>query len=545
MVCPDGVRLATRIWQPPQGSGPWPALLMRQPYGRAIASTVTYAHPRWYAERGFLVVVQDVRGRGASEGVFAGFAQEGADGAATVRWLRRQPECNGRIGCYGFSYQGLSQLLVGADVDVDPEPDELPDVLVPAMCGLDERLHWSSEGGAHWWALCVAWGLQLACEGCRRRGDTDGWREIRRNLEHGDWLRDGAALLQRHDPDGMVRGWLTLDPSDSEGWRCHQPAAALLRRPWLLIGGWHDPHLRGVLDLWRRSRAAGGNPQLRIGAWSHLQWQGGVDALQLAFFQRHLIDAQGIADDGGDRETSEAPACMVQLECSNGSGWRSLPAATLGSDPPAQLADGWTLRSNGLAAVRSDEGELRAAPAQGEGLVWLVHDPWRPVPGRGGHLGLEPGCADRADLDARADVACFTGPPLQAPLELLGEPALELRAHADQPGFDLCAALSVVNANGNEVRQLSTGVLRQRGEHCRRATLRRLRLQPLRAQLRRGERLRLSLAGAAWPQIAVNPGDGSLPAGGVGLEHRVIELQINLEGSRLWLTPLIGADCAG
>ena len=110
MVCPDGVRLATRIWQPPEGTGPWPALLMRQPYGRAIASTVTYAHPSWYAAQGFLVAVQDVRGRGDSGGGFAGFAQEAADGATAVRWLRGLPGCNGRVGCYGFSYQGLSPI---------------------------------------------------------------------------------------------------------------------------------------------------------------------------------------------------------------------------------------------------------------------------------------------------------------------------------------------------------------------------------------------------------------------------------------------------
>ncbi|MFM7732785.1 MAG: CocE/NonD family hydrolase, partial [Cyanobium sp.] len=295
-----------------------------------------------------------------------------------------------------------------------------------------------------------------------------------------------------------------------------------------------DPHLRGVLDLWRRSREAGGRPQLCIGAWSHLHWRGGVDERQLAFFRRHLIAPP--TSDGG---------AAVQLECSNGSGWRELTPAVLETQPEPLGAAGWTLRSGGLAAVRSDEGELLPASARGEGRVCLVHDPWRPVPGRGGHLGLEPGCLDRADLDARADVACFTAAPLQEPLELLGEPLLELHVRADQQGFDLCAALSVLDPAGSSVRQLCTGVLRQRGEPCRREALRQVRLQPLRARLRPGERLRLSLAAAAWPQIAVNPGDGSLPTGAVGPQHRVITLQLQLESSRLWLTPLIGADCAG
>ena len=75
---------------------------MRQPYGSRIASTVTYAHPCWWAAHEFLVIVQDVRGQGESEGVFGGFAQEAADTNATHTWVRDLPECNGRLGAYGF-----------------------------------------------------------------------------------------------------------------------------------------------------------------------------------------------------------------------------------------------------------------------------------------------------------------------------------------------------------------------------------------------------------------------------------------------------------
>ena len=82
LLLSDGIRLISKLWFPEAG-GPWPALLMRQPYGRHIASTVTYAHPSWWAQHGFLVVVQDVRGQGDSTGVFSGFSQEANDTAAT------------------------------------------------------------------------------------------------------------------------------------------------------------------------------------------------------------------------------------------------------------------------------------------------------------------------------------------------------------------------------------------------------------------------------------------------------------------------------
>src|SRR5271165_2171087 len=106
----DGVELVSDHYYPPE-PGPQPTLLMRQPYGRDIASTVVYAHPVWFARHGYNVVIQDVRGRGDSLGDFYPFRHEARDGQETISWLRRRPEGNGRIGMYGFSYQGITQLL--------------------------------------------------------------------------------------------------------------------------------------------------------------------------------------------------------------------------------------------------------------------------------------------------------------------------------------------------------------------------------------------------------------------------------------------------
>ena len=514
MACRDGVRLVSRLWYP-EGDGPWPVLLMRQPYGRAIASTVTYAHPSWYATHGFLVVVQDVRGRGASEGEFRGFAQEAADGADTIRWARHLEGSNGQLGCYGFSYQGLTQLL-------SDDPKAIPDCLAPAMAGLDEQSDWASEGGAHWWALGLGWGLQLAAQRCQRQGDGAGWQAIRASLTSGSFLHDGMDLLARHDPQGMAYRWLQQPAHDTGELGLHQPPAALLTRPMLLIGGWHDPHLRGILALWRRCRAAGGTPWLRIGAWTHLDWDGGIDRLQLAFFRHHLQHQSPAAE-------LQAP---VLLQDPRSRQWQ------LPSNPAEQPS--WGLRSGGLAAIDTEEGEL--APGQaGSGGVTVVHDPWRPVPGRGGHLGLDAGPCERSDLDRRGDVACFTSAPLATPLTLEGRPRLLLRVEADQPSFDLCAALSVLNRDGRGVHQLCTGVGRFQQEPANTGTLQ-LELQPLGAHLERGQRLRLSLAGSAWPQIAVNPGDGSLPHGPSGPRHRVISLGFDLAGSQLQLLPLLDAE---
>ena len=83
----DGVELFSDHYYPPRSAphpSPLPTLLMRQPYGRAIASTVVYAHPVWFARQGYNVVIQDVRGRGDSGGEFYPFRSEGRDGLETI-----------------------------------------------------------------------------------------------------------------------------------------------------------------------------------------------------------------------------------------------------------------------------------------------------------------------------------------------------------------------------------------------------------------------------------------------------------------------------
>src|SRR5258706_14714828 len=109
----DGVRLDADVYRP-DGDGPWPGLLMRQPYGRKIASTVVYAYPSWYAAHGYMVVIQDVRGSGTSEGAFKLFEHERADGADTLAWAASLEGSNGRIGMYGFSYQAVTPFLAPA-----------------------------------------------------------------------------------------------------------------------------------------------------------------------------------------------------------------------------------------------------------------------------------------------------------------------------------------------------------------------------------------------------------------------------------------------
>ena len=116
----DGVKLATDLYVPvPKGTSPnnqplikkFPAVLMRTPYDRTKAFV---EHLRYFAERGFLAVTQDCRGRFQSEGRFVPFRQEPGDGYDTIEWLARHNHCNGRVGMYGVSYMAWDQYEAAA-----------------------------------------------------------------------------------------------------------------------------------------------------------------------------------------------------------------------------------------------------------------------------------------------------------------------------------------------------------------------------------------------------------------------------------------------
>src|SRR5579864_4402039 len=180
----DGTVLASDHYYP-AGDGPWPTLLMRQPYGRDIASTVVYAHPVWFARHGYHVGIQDVRGRGGSGGEFYPFRDEGRDGAESIQWLRGHPACNGRIGMYGFSYQGATQLLAAVE-----QPEGLV-CIAPHMTAADLYHGWFYHHGALRLSSTLGWGIQMLREDARRKGLREAnfkleaaWTIIRAQATH-------------------------------------------------------------------------------------------------------------------------------------------------------------------------------------------------------------------------------------------------------------------------------------------------------------------------------------------------------------------------
>lgn len=526
----DGVRLDADVYRPSQ-AGDHPVLLMRQPYGRRIASTVCYAHPAWYAAQGYLVVIQDVRGRGTSAGDADLFECEAEDGADTIEWAAALPGSTGRVGMYGFSYQGVTQLLAASTT-----PPALG-AIAPAMIGWDLRNDWAWENGAFCLAANLGWSVQIAALTAKRAGDAAAFAELAEAASRLTLGRDVHArpdLLRRHAAYVPHHArWLDTDHADPY-WRRISPAAhghALTRHgpPALFVGGWFDTHLPGTIAAYRAYEDAGvAEAALVVGPWAHFPWGrrlggldfgdqaiGDIDHLQVAWFDRHL---KGDAGSWGRR----APVRLFDIGART---WRDF------GKWPAE-ATAWTMSSDGRAALDERAGKL-GRDLSGPAAVpdHIVHDPWRPVETVGGAIGAVPGPVDRTATDARPDVLTYSSEPLGVPLALAGSPVVELDIGSDSVGFDVACTLSWLDGDGR-ARHLTDGYLHLAGQP---AGPIRLMLRPLCATVPAGDRIRLSIAGACFPAFPVNPGDGSRPVDAPVVQAQVITLRVDAGASRLHL----------
>lgn len=527
----DGVRLDADVYCP-DADGPFPVLLMRQPYGRAIASTVVYAHPRWYAAQGYIVVIQDVRGRGTSEGEFTLFAHEVEDGFETVNWAASLPGSTGEVGMYGFSYQGMTQLYAAVK-----QPPALK-TLCPSMIGFDLYHDWAYEGGAFCYQLNLGWAMQLAAETKRRQGDANCYRTLygaARNLPLHDPVCAQSGLLKTLAPDSFYHDWLNQPNAEADYWQRLSPCYYTheVDLPMLHIGGWFDTYLRGTLRCYNAwAERSQHRQQLVIGPWTHLPWGRKVgavdfgaaaatpiDRLQIRWFDQFL---KGI-DTG---ILNEPP---VQLFEMGGDRWR------LFEQFPDQPPQPYWLHSTGLACMSDREGTLSTAPASLQQDIW-VHDPWRPVPSLGGHAAFPAGSFDRSSIDCRSDVVTYTTEPLTADLHLAGCVTAELHCSADAISFDLCAVLSEVKPNG-AVMNVTQGYCRVAPEAAQSLPIA-LTLQPTCVRVPSGSALRLSVSAACFPAYAVNSGTGDRSHQAKLIDAQVITLTLTCggdQGSKLCL----------
>ncbi len=524
----DGTVLVSDHYYPAAsdwGSGPWPTLLMRQPYGRDIASTVVYAHPGWFARQGYHVVIQDVRGRGGSEGDFYPFRHEGADGAETIAWLNRHAACNGRIGMYGFSYQGSTQLLAAAE-----NPAGLV-CIAPHMTAADLYHGWFYHQGALRQASTLGWGIQMLREDARRRG----LREVSRQLE-AVWANMRAELsyapyaehpaVRDAGLPSYLRDWIEHREPDTGGpsfWSELDLSGRLdrVQVPALHISGWYDFYLEGSIAGYVALRREAGsefareNQYLLAGPWIHIPWgdRAGeqnwgpaanldTDRTLLRWFNHWLKDTAEFA--GEPRVRHFALGANVWCEAEE---WPTETPCTL------------YLRSQGRANSRKGDGRLSAEPPEGEEPRDIfVYDPEVPVLAPGGMQGLS-GPFDQSVAELGNNLLVYTTAPLPGAVHLFGQARVTLYATTSASAADFTAKLVRVSAGGR-AEFLCIGIarsswlFRDQGYQADGIERWHFTLEPTSVVLSPGDSLRLEIASSAFPLYDRNPSNAVSPEKG-------------------------------
>ena len=523
--CGNGVRLERGVECPlsdgtvlvsdhyyPAGEGPWPTLLMRQPYGRDIASTVVYAHPMWFARRGYHVAIQDVRGRGGSGGVFSPFRHEGHDGAESIAWLRGHAACDGRIGMYGFSYQGATQLLAAAE-----QPEGLI-CIAPHMTAADLYHGWFYHHGALRLSSTLGWGIQMLREDARRmelRESSDmleaAWGNVRAQAQYVPYANHPAMA----DPalPGYVRDWLWhREPGDYWAARDISTRYKRILVPALHIAGWFDTYLEGSIAGYLAVREHAGsefareNQYLIAGPWVHIPWGDrageanlgaaanlNTDEILLRWFDHWLKDSRDFATEPRIRYFALGP-----------NEWRS--ADNWGGDETCALY----LHSAGSANSRKGDGTLTAiAPDGEEASDVFVYDPEVPVAAPGGQQALS-GPFDQSTLEMGNNVLVYTSEPVVRATEMFGHPRIRLFAATSAAHADFTAKLVRVTASGRAEFLCmgiarSSSLFRDTGYAADEVHAWEFTLEPIAFELAAGERLRLEIASSAFPLYDRNP----------------------------------------
>ncbi len=494
----DGVGLSTNVFLP-ETAGRHPTLLLRTPYGKGFNLITGY---RVFLDRGFALVVQDVRGRYASEGVFQPPIQEERDGDDTLNWIARQSWSDGNIGMLGGSYLGIAQWRAALSKNSHLR------AIFPVVAGSDEYLdRFYSPGGA----------LKL--------GHRLQW--IAENLTLPEYERPTFDRFVRHLPlrnvDHFVTGQKvgffqeTLNhPSYDAYWRARSTYERLaeVSVPAFIVGGWYDNYVESDLAAFSALSKRSGAHRVVIGPWPHnmsIQFGGRafgpntgapIRRFQLSWFE-HWVR--------GMRPVAAYPQAPVRIFVMGANRWRD--------------EQEWPLTRAKATNLYLGAGRTLSAEPGMAGFEQYTYDPHHPTPTLGGAVCCNPkvfpwGPMDQREVESRTDVLVFSSSPLKSDVEVTGEVRAVLYVATSAPDTDFTAKLVDVFPDGY-ARNLCDGILRLRY----RKSLRKPELAkpgeiyeisvPVGVTsnvFKSGHRIRVEISSSNFPRFDRNPNTGRLVA---------------------------------
>ncbi|MEE8171588.1 MAG: CocE/NonD family hydrolase, partial [Alphaproteobacteria bacterium] len=441
----DGIELQADVYTPKE-SGEYPVLLLRLPYDKTVALVEGLMHPEWYARHGYIVVSQDTRGRGAAGGDFRPFHDECNDGVDTIKACAKLAKSNGKVGTYGFSYSGQTQLLPAVK-----RPKGFT-TMVPAFTSDGVYDDWTFKNGALHQAFVQSWAAYLAINETFRKGKPTDVRPAIQRLTGICATYDHLPLTNHPDLpkkfNSFYYEWLK-HPTYDAYWKKWQTSDRYgeIDVPALHIGGWYDifveGNIRNFLGLREGAKTdeARAGQKLVIGPWYHMPWtqamgemdfgreaRNHTDELMLRWFDHWLR--------GADNGIMEEPRVSVFVMGANK--WRQ--------------ADEWPFKntkftkfymhSGGRANSLNGDGSLSRQEPGEEPHDIYVSNPNYPVQSLGGRscciAALSPmGPMDQRPVETRNDVLVFSSARLAQDVAVIGpvEATLYASSSADDTDF--------------------------------------------------------------------------------------------------------------
>jgi putative CocE/NonD family hydrolase len=486
----DGVRLSTDLYIPVGASEPLPVVLIRLPYdkNRYMRFRQSGSDAYFFAGQGYVVAVQDMRGRFESEGEYVVGRANRDDGYDTVEWLANQPWSNGKIGTYGCSYLGENQLQLAAT----RHPNHTAALPQAAGGGYDGtfRTFLFMDGGAFEIASGLSWFAYAGRKSFNRPppGTPDAqYREMVQNM-------NTAPPLPRIDLDEAFRDLPvieTLDkhgvpPTDYEDFVSHMPADPYWKGlnyvddtdrfdvPTLHVNSWYDLGPRETLDLFNLFRTNAVSERGRdnqfviMSPMDHCRSE--VATAETVLGERPLGDARleyyRIYLDwfdhwlkGADNGVTDMPKVQYYLMGANE--WRASETWPL---PDTRYAN-FYLSSGGNANTRNGDGVLSTDPPGDEPPDQFSYDPGDPVPTVGGPIcctnAASAGSFDQSEVELREDVLVYTSEPLGEGIDITGPMEAVLYASSDAQDTDFTVKLVDVYPDGRAFN-VQESVLRAR-----------------------------------------------------------------------------------
>jgi len=395
----DGTKLAVSIYFP-SGSGPWPAVLTRTPYGKDVGDPAK--NESRYVTNGYVRVLQDSRGKGKSEGVYRPFADDVEDGYDTIEWIAKQPWSNGKVGMSGISAMAIATYNA------------------------------AMSGAPHFVAAFVTAG----------RGFTtpDGGVPMQ-HIE--DWSRR-QGVAPSNNPRPTFRTWGPIGPRDLRAY------ADKIAIPFYNVGGWYDIFEKGILDGYTFLHEHGApevrnSQRLMLAAFGHgplsgnLKYPAGGGDISMGDPIRWFDYWMKGIDNGVMKEPPVKYFVMGDTRDASAPGntWKT-------SDvwPPVSTPTSYFLSANHILTTNRPNGSAKAA---------FVYDPKDPAPTAGGNnLGLDRGPMDQRAVSVRPDVLKFESAPLTQAIEVVGNLKADLVVSTDAPDTDFTVKLVDVYPDGYE-----------------------------------------------------------------------------------------------